>query len=281
MALMKDKQPDNYEGEKQVWQCINDNLPEDILCYYNREVKGREFDFCLLIKDVGFMIIEVKGWDKSHISEVVSPDEIIMSNGSIEDSPKKQARSYAFKLKNMMNEKYGINPLVMNMICYPFLSEIDYNKIGLSIVSEPEYTLFKEDIENSYNFSRKILGVYQDSQQLNFDKMIGDNYDTARHHFEPTYVVTAPSQNIIPYSCLSVFSEGLTLTNINDIITSYFKGTKQIIFTQGVSDLEVITKQLSEALTKNHIILKEGNLAISTSGNTETILTIENNRLSI
>lgn len=278
---MKDKQPDNYEGEKQVWQCIKDNLPEDILCYYNREVKGREFDFCLLIKDVGFMIIEVKGWDKSHISEVVSPDEIIMSNGSIEDSPKKQARSYAFKLKNMMNEKYGINPLVMNMICYPFLSEIDYNKIGLSIVSEPEYTLFKEDIENSYNFSRKILGVYQDSQQLNFDKMIGDNYDTARHHFEPTYVVTAPSQNIIPYSCLSVFSEGLTLTNINDIITSYFKGTKQIIFTQGVSDLEVIAKQLSEALTKNHIILKEGNLAISTSGNTETILTIENNRLSL
>ena len=65
MALMKDKQPDNYEGEKQVWQCIKDNLPEDILCYYNREVKGREFDFCLLIKDVGFMIIEVKGWDKS------------------------------------------------------------------------------------------------------------------------------------------------------------------------------------------------------------------------
>lgn len=99
MALMKDKQPDNYEGEKKVWQCIKDNLPEDILCYYNREVKGREFDFCLLIKDVGFMIIEVKGWDKSHISEVVSPDEIIMSNGSIEDSPKKQARSYAFKLK--------------------------------------------------------------------------------------------------------------------------------------------------------------------------------------
>lgn len=53
---MKDKQPDNYEGEKKVWQCIKDNLPEDILCYYNREVKGREFDFCLLIKDVGFML---------------------------------------------------------------------------------------------------------------------------------------------------------------------------------------------------------------------------------
>jgi len=279
MATMKDKQPDIYEGEKKTWQCIKDNLPEDIVCYFNREVKGKEFDFCLLIKDVGFVIIEVKGWNKSHINKVVSPDEIIMSDGSTEDSPKKQARSYSFKLKNIMNEKYGINPLVMNLVCYPFISESDYNKLGLSIVSEPEYTLFSEDIESSYNFSRKILGVYKDSQQINFDKMVGDKYDVARHHFEPTYIIKPPAQDVIPYSCLSVFSDGMTLTNINDIITSYFKGTKQIIFTKGSSDLEVIAKQLSEAFTKNHIMIKEGNLAINSSDNNETILKVKNNRL--
>lgn len=278
---MKDKQPDTYEGEKKVWQCINDNLPEDIVCYYNREVKGREFDFCLLIKDVGFMIIEVKGWNKSHINKVVSPDEIIMADGKTEDSPRKQARSYSFKLKNLMNEKYGINPLVMNMVCYPFISEAEYSKLGLRVVSEPEYTLFSEDIESAYSFSRKILGVYQDSQQINFDKMIGDKYDIARHHFEPSYVVTPPAQNVIPYSCLSVFSEGITLTNINDIISSYFKGMKQIVFTKGISDLEVIAKQLSEAFTRNHIMIKEGNLAINSSDSKETIITVKNNRISV
>lgn len=281
MALMKDKQPDIYDGEKKVWQCIKDNLPEDIVCYYNREVKGREFDFCLLIKDVGFVIIEVKGWNKSHISKVVSPDEIIMSDGSTEDSPKKQARSYSFKLKNIMNEKYGIDPLVMNMVCYPFISEADYNKLGLRVVSEPEYTLFSEDIESNYNFSRKILGVYQNSQQIIFDKMIGDKYDVARHHFEPTYIVKPPAQDVIPYSCLSVFSEGMTLTNISDIIASYFKGTKQIVFTKGTSDLEVIAKQLSEAFTQKHIRIKEGNLAINSSDNSETIVKIKNNKLSV
>ena len=26
MATMKDKQPDTYEGEKKVWQCINEKL---------------------------------------------------------------------------------------------------------------------------------------------------------------------------------------------------------------------------------------------------------------
>ena len=243
MALMKDKQPDTYEGEKKVWQCIKDCLPEDIVCYYNREVKGKEFDFCLLIKDIGFVIIEVKGWNKNHIEKTISPDEIIMSDGSIESSPKKQARSYSFKLKNIMNEKYGINPLVMNMVCYPFISESDYNKLGLNVVSEPECTLFLEDIETNTSFTRKILRVYQESQNINFDKMVGDVYDIARHHFEPSYLITSTTQNVIPYSCLSVFSDGMILSNINDIINSYFLGTKQIIFTQNIDDLEMLDRR--------------------------------------
>lgn len=281
MALMKDKQPDTYEGEKKVWQCIKDNLPEDIVCYYNREVKGREFDFCLLIKDVGFMMIEVKGWNKSHIKEVVSPDEIIMADGSIEDSPKKQVKSYSFNLRNIMNEKYGINPLVMNMVCYPFISESAYNRLGLNIVSKPEYTLFSEDIESSDNFSRKILEVYKDSQQISFDKMVGDKYDISRHHFEPTYIVTPPAQDVLPYSCLSVFSGGITVADINDIISSYFKGTKQIIFTKGASDLEVIAKQLSEAFTRNRIMIKGGNLAINSSDNDEVVIAVKNGKISV
>ena len=281
MALMKDKQPDTYEGEKRVWQCIKDNLPEDIICYYNREVKGREFDFCLLIRDIGFIIIEVKGWNKSHISKVNSPDEIIMTDGTIEDSPKKQARSYSFCLKNIMNEKYGIDPLVMNMVCYPFISESEYNKLGLSVVSEPEYTLFSEDIVSLRGFSRKILGTYQNYQQTGFDKMTGEKYNIARHHFEPAYISAPPAQDVIPYSCLSVFSEGMTGTNINDLISSYFKGTKQIIFTNGSSDLEIMAKQLSEAFTKKHIMIKDGGLAIGSSDNTETVVCVKNNRISV
>ena len=281
MATMKDKQPDTYEGEKKVWQCINDNLPDDIVCYYNREVKGREFDFCLLIKDVGFMIIEVKGWNKSHISKVVSPDEIIMADESTETSPRKQARSYAFNLKNLMIEKYGISPLVMNMVCYPFLSESEYNRLGLNVVSEPEYTLFSEDIDTTQSFARKIYAVYQSFQQSKFDKMVGDKYDISRHHFEPSYIITPPAQDVIPYSCLSVFSDGITLTNINDIISSYFKGTKQIVFTKGEYDLKVIAKQLSEAFTRNHIMIKGGNLAINASDNSETIIEPKGNRFSV
>lgn len=281
MAIMKDNKPDTYEGEKRVWQCINDNLPDDIVCYYNREVKGREFDFCLLIEDVGFMIIEVKGWNKSHINKVISPDEIIMADGRTETSPRKQARSYAFNLRNLMNDKYGITPLVMNMVCYPFISEAEYNELGLNVVSEAEYTLFSEDIGTTQSFARKIYGVYQSFQQSKFDKLVGDKYDTARHHFEPSYIITPPTQDVTPYSCLSVFSDGITITNINDIICSYFKGTKQIVFTKGEDDLKVIAKQISEAFTRNHIIIKDGNLAINSSDNSDTFIEVKGNKLSV
>ena len=242
MASMVDLKPSEYEGEKVVWQSIKDNLPNDIICYYNREVKGREFDFCLLIKDIGFLIIEVKGWHKNHIVSVKSPDEIKLSNGSVSRSPKKQARSYAFGLKNILNEKYSIDPLVMNMVCYPFLSEYDYMKCGLDIVSEPEFTLFSEDISSLSNFTRKILGVYQNSDSINFDKMSGNIYDIARHHFEPSYNIDKTIQNVLPYSCLSVYTDTISIKEMDSIIRSYCSGTKQVIFTNNLGDIELMAK---------------------------------------
>ena len=50
MATMLDLEPFEHKGENFVWNSIQNNLPVDIICYYNREVKGKEFDFCLLIK---------------------------------------------------------------------------------------------------------------------------------------------------------------------------------------------------------------------------------------
>ncbi|WP_019680705.1 UvrD-helicase domain-containing protein [Ruminococcus flavefaciens] len=281
MATMKDNMPTTYEGEKKVWQCIKDNLPEDIICFFNREVKGRELDFCLLIKDVGFMIIEVKGWNKSHIVSVESPDEIKMSDGRIEDSPKKQAKSYAFRLKNIMNEKYGINPLVMNMVCYPFITETDYNKLGLNIVSEPENTLFCEDIDSKSAFTRKILKVYQESQFISHDKMIGDVYDVSRHHFDPSYVLAPPVQSVTPYSCLYVYSDNISLSDVDEIVKSYLYGTKQIVFAKNISDIETLASQLSSILTQRRIIVDGGNLSINTSSDEKTFISVKNGSLSL
>lgn len=49
MAIMIDKKPE-YKGEGKVWESLS-NLPVDAIVYHNREVNGREFDFCILMKN--------------------------------------------------------------------------------------------------------------------------------------------------------------------------------------------------------------------------------------
>ena len=164
MAKMMDIKDETYAGEQKVYECIESNLPDEVICYYNREINGKQFDFCLLIEHMGMLIIEVKGWNYSNIIRVINPDTIetnLYSNPV--GSPKKQARSYKFALVNTCNNKYCINPLVVDMVCYPFLSENEYRHCGLNIVSEPEFTLFKEDIENPTKFAKK-LHLYTKSQ---------------------------------------------------------------------------------------------------------------------
>lgn len=60
MALMIDKKPD-FKGEGKVWESFSSNLPSEVVVYNGREVNGREFDFCILMKNVGLVIVEVKG----------------------------------------------------------------------------------------------------------------------------------------------------------------------------------------------------------------------------
>ena len=262
MAVMKDSMPEKYMGEKRVWECIERNLPEDVVCYYNREVKGREFDFCLLIKNIGFLIIEVKGWNPNHIMSIDSPDKIVLSNGSVSSSPKKQARSYKFCLHNILSENYNVNPLILDMVCYPFISEEEYERVGLNIVSESDFTLFREDIESAQNFGRKIINAYNNFSHIKFDKMADNVYDICRHYFEPTYIVRPPMQTFIPYSRLSVYSGTIPLSDIDEILKSYSEGTKQIVFTNQLSDINLLALHLSDFFKRNCILTDKNDLKI-------------------
>ena len=265
MAKMMDARPTKYEGEAKTWDCIKDNLWDEVICYYNRQVNNREFDFCLLIEDIGLVIIEVKGWTPGHIKKVESPDKIYLSNGTVSTSPKKQARGYSFALRNILNEKYGINPDVMEIVCYPFISESDYIRLGLNVVSEAVYTLFREDILSSQNFNAKIYNVYINTNYSAYDVMRNDVYNICRKHFEPTYEIQPPKPKMVPYSVLTVLTEPLTLSKVEEIIDSYFRGTKQIIFTAYEEDLCLLVKYLSNMLNKKGICIDGVNLSIGNS----------------
>ena len=125
MAKMIDQRP-SYHGEAKVWDSLSASLPNNIVVYNNREINGREFDYCLFIENIGVLIFEVKGWLSDKIN-VLGVDNIVVEGyEKPQRSPKKQARAYRFALLNRISDKYNISPLVFDMVCYPFISKAEF-----------------------------------------------------------------------------------------------------------------------------------------------------------
>ena len=61
MAIVVDHESE-YKGERKVRDAIEEYFSDNVIVYNNREVNGREYDICLLVKDPCVFIVEVKGW---------------------------------------------------------------------------------------------------------------------------------------------------------------------------------------------------------------------------
>lgn len=265
MAMMMDIKDETYKGEQKVYECIESNLPDEIVCYYNREISGKQFDFCLMMEHMGVLVIEVKGWHLSNIVKVHNPDciETTLYDEPV-SSPKKQARSYKFALLNTFNNKYNVNPLIMDMVCYPFLSEADYKQCGLKVVSDTEFTLFREDIENPTKFAMKIAGVYQKTNQPVYDKLVGEVYKTCRLHFESS-IEQQEDANIEPYSELRIYGSNIGITDIDEIIKAYFKGVKQTVFLCNKDGVQQVVQNIYSKFNYDGIYLKGRNFIINSN----------------
>ena len=166
MAKILDKKSDKYAGEAKVFDCLEKNLPDSIIGYYNREVNGHEFDFCILVKNLGLMIIEVKGWNAEHIVAVKSPNEIYLKDyPNAVSSPKKQANAYRFALLNMLNSQETMlifEEIGLSTRLQPFaLAKI---AIAMSIRNEEKLTTdeFLSDTDGLELNRQTISGEYDD-----------------------------------------------------------------------------------------------------------------------
>lgn len=265
MAKILDKKSDKYVGEARVYDCLERNLPDTVIGYYNREINGHEFDFCILIKNLGLMIIEVKGWMPEHVVSVKSPDEIQLKDyDKLVSSPKKQANGYRFALLNMLNSRYGINPVVVSAVAYPFISEEEYKRLGLNIVSEPEVTLFTEDLENKDKLAAKLGMIFKQNKVQHADKTSGVVYDTIRKHFEATSsIVTDTIEN--NYSELRIYSQRLTFSDIENILKNYTLGVKQSVFVKSKEELEALAENINKYFVANNISYKGNQLLLNVS----------------
>lgn len=261
---MIDVKPE-YFGEAQVWESFAQNLPDEVVVYNHREVNGREFDFCILMKDIGLIIIEVKGWQPAHIFDVVGVDEIVISGyQKPERSPKKQARSYRFALLNIINEKYNVSPLIYDMVCYPCISKKEYFEKRLDIISEPEMTIFKEDLKDEISLGSKIANAYNKNKSIphcNMDKTL---FQKIRHHFEPNTTVESNEKDVIsmPYSKLLLFNNVISANIKEEIVEEYFQGIKTIFFTSNKQSFVGLVQELEYEFKKRNIDVCGNNLKL-------------------
>lgn len=261
MAKMIDKKP-SWKGEGKVWESLSTNLPEDNVVYNQREVNGREYDFCVMAENLGLVIIEVKGWDPNKI-DVQGVDHIIVAGyDEPQTSPKKQARAYRFAILNKIVEKYNASPLVLDMVCYPFIAQEQYVKTKLDIVSEPEYTIFKEDIEDGKKLNEKIQHLFTLNKFIPHTDFSYDLMVRIRKQLEPEFKLGVVDNRNKPYSKLSIFPNSINKKIIQTVIDDYFGGVKQIVFVCEQTDFVSFLKLLNDSLKWHNVDFKKNNLKV-------------------
>lgn len=270
MALMMDNKPTEYKGEAIVWDKLSVLLPNDVVVYNHREIiDDREFDFALLIRNVGILIIEVKGWQAKYIFDVKNPDEIIIEgDAKVCGSPEKQARGYRFDWLNFLQDQFGISPVVLSMVCYPFISEQEYKNKRLDIVSSRDFTIFAEDLTSASKLGQKISNAFIKKKPLNSTTFDDVAVSMVRQYFEPSFRAKAEQVYEVAdaYSILKIYNHELSLENIKEIVDAYFVGTKVISFVRSDDDLGKLASAIAEELGTKGIIAERGNVRLADVG---------------
>ena len=86
-------------GERKVFALLQ-QLPDEVIVYYEPVVADRYPDFIVIIPSVGLLVIEAKGWYPNHILEANNVEVTISPRGQPEicKHPVRQARDYQYQL---------------------------------------------------------------------------------------------------------------------------------------------------------------------------------------
>ena len=195
MAIVVDHESE-YKGEQKVRNAIAEHFSDEVVIYNNREVNGREYDICLLVKDVCVFIIEVKGWLADKI-KVHGIDNIeVEGYEERQRSPKKQAKSYCIQYLTKLKKRFGTSPLVVDLVAYPFISNEQYYERHLNIISEEQFTLFKEDLDDQTSLKKKFQMAYDAKKAIPHAELNAEFMSRIRRNEEPAYDDTKDDDNI-------------------------------------------------------------------------------------
>ena len=186
MAIIVDHES-AYKGERKVRDAIAEFFSDDVIVYNNREVNGREYDICLLVKDVCVFVVEVKGWLSDKI-KVHSIDDIeVEGYDERQKSPKKQARSYCIQYFTKLKKRFNISPLVIDLVAFPFITKKQYYDTHLSIISEEQFTILKEDLADYNSLKKKFQMAFDAKKMIPHADLNAEFISRIRRDEEPDY----------------------------------------------------------------------------------------------
>lgn len=252
MAVVVDVKS-SYKGEQKVRNAIEEFFTDDVVVYNNREVNGREYDICLLVKDVCVFIVEVKGWLANKI-KVHGVDEIeVEGYEEWQTSPKKQAKSYCIQYFSKIKKQFGSSPLVIDLVAYPFITKEQYYSSRLDIISEEQFTIFEDDLQDQNSLKRKFQAAFDARKGIPHAELDAEFLGRIRRFEEPSFDDSSAEEFNQVYSELSIFPNTVDEERIKKIITAYFKGIKQILFVSQKSTFDAFLRELDSAYKKENI----------------------------
>lgn len=263
MAIMIDPVPSNI-GEKLVYQKFKNNLSDTIIVYHNRELSGKEYDFCLVIPNQGLLIVEVKGWRPAAV-KVLNSDEIHVEDLGKQNSPKKQANRYRYEMIDRLKKMWGDSPKVISMVAFPRFTEREFYETRMDIVVERESVLLKKDLENSKVLPGRIYKAFGLNKQETFPM---NNYlvEQFRSWYEPDFVSKNNSSSLdknTSYSCLGVLPEPITEEKALKLLHLYEKGSKLILFFGDLISYENMLLLIEDWFKRKDLIPKRNSLEFS------------------
>ena len=264
----------NSDGEAFVYSFFQRVLPEEYVSFHNYSVKYRQADVILLVQGKGVLIIEIKGFRASSIIGVPDDSTILLKNQLAENSPYKQALSYRFILIDELLKPSGIESVyVVPAVCYPYISEAEYQAKGLNKISPREITILQEDFADGEKFLGKISSVFDFAYcfirgaRLQPNCFFPDLRDKVGNLISPDFRnqkasdVTADDDHQtnkkkerVNYSRVIYTMDGKRFSDelINQLVADWFTGTKIQLYTSSYQFAERVTDAFKKAIEDHH-----------------------------
>ena len=264
----------NY-GEDTFCKVLMDSFPDSYIIYRNRQVFGREFDMAMLIPNVGIVVFEIKGWRESTVLRIENGDTIIIKteNGEDRATPQKQVRGYRFAIERRLLQDLGAKPIVFCMVVYPQISQTCFVQKHLNVITEPQFTVLKEDMSSAAAMQAKLAQAVNEVQmwhRAKFDEEFMYNTrclfegDIARYTNDADIIATIEKFPQPAYSVFWFRPAGILLSEaeLTQLAAAYSNGTKIYAVVGDNTQLKQIVKAIDRALEKKCLFRTKGRLDV-------------------